>query len=106
MSILREENGCEGFELVLRRAPSMMDRGIHGFQTPECLIAAAGAFLSRAPKTTCASPVSPRSRSITLQECEATQIGKPTLAAPRAAFPWLLRKVRYFDTRQVETWFS
>ena len=74
----------------------VMDRGYMDFKRLN-LIAAAGAFFVTRAKDNLRFS---RQHSLPvdyLAGVRSDQTGKPTLAAPRAAFPWLLRKVRYFD---------
>ena len=75
----------------------VMDRGYMDFKRLS-LIAAAGAFFVTRAKDNLRFS---RQHSLPVDHpagVRSDQIGKPTLAAARAAFPWLLRKVRYFDT--------
>jgi hypothetical protein len=74
----------------------VMDRGYMDFKRLN-LIAAAGAFFVTRAKDNLRFS---RQHSLPVDHLagvRSDQIGKPTLAAARAAFPWLLRKVRYFD---------
>ena len=74
----------------------VMDRGYMDFKRLS-LIAAAGAFFVTRAKDNLRFS---RQHSLPVDHLagvRSDQIGKPTLAAARAAFPWLLRKVRYFD---------
>jgi hypothetical protein len=76
----------------------VMDRGYMDFKRLN-LIACAGAFfVTRAKDNLCFS----RQRSLPVDYSSGVlsdQIGKPTLAKAREAFPSLLRKVRYFDAQ-------
>lgn len=75
----------------------VMDRGYMDFKRLS-LIAAAGAFFVTRAKDNLRFS---RQYSLPVDHpagVRSDQIGKPTLPAARAAFPWLLRKVRYFDT--------
>lgn len=74
----------------------VMDRGYMDFKRLN-LIAAAGAFFVTRAKDNLRFS---RQHSLPvdyLAGVRSDQTGKPTLPAARAAFPWLLRKVRYFD---------
>ena len=74
----------------------VIDRGYMDFKRLN-LIAAAGAFFVTRAKDNLRFS---RQHSLPVDHLagvRSDQIGKPTLAAARAAFPWLLRKVRYFD---------
>jgi hypothetical protein len=74
----------------------VMDRGYMDF-TRLGKIAAAGAFFVTRAKDNLRFS---RQRSLSVDYesgVRSDQIGKPTAAASRKAFPWPLRKVRYFD---------
>lgn len=75
----------------------VLDRGYMNFKRLS-LIAAAGAFFVTRAKDNLRFS---RQYSLPVDHLagvRSDQIGKPTLAAARTAFPWLLRKVRYFDS--------
>ena len=74
----------------------VMDRGYMDFKRLHRIAAAGAFFVTRAKDNLRFS----RQRSLPVDYpagVRSDQIGKPTLAKARAAFPSLLRKVRYFD---------
>ncbi len=77
----------------------VMDRGYMDFNRLSRIASAGAFFVTRAKDNLRFS----RQRSLPV-DCESApgiisdQIGKPTLPKAREAFPFLLRKVRYFDT--------
>ena len=74
----------------------VMDRGYMDFKRLNRIAAAGAFFVTRAKDNLRFS----RQRSLPVDYpagLRSDQIGKPTLAKARAAFPSLLRKVRYFD---------
>ena len=74
----------------------VMDRGYMDFSRLNRIAAAGAFFVTRAKDNLRFS----RQRSLPVDYpagVRSDQIGKPTLAKARAAFPSLLRKVRYFD---------
>lgn len=74
----------------------VMDRGYMDFQRLSLIVAAGAFFVTRAKDNLRFS----RQRSLPVDYAaglRSDQIGKPTLPRARAAFPSLLRKVRYFD---------
>jgi hypothetical protein len=73
-----------------------MDRGYMDFKRLARMASAGAFFVTRAKDNLRFS----RQRSLPVDYAaglRSDQIGKPTLSKARAAFPWLLRKVRYFD---------
>jgi DDE family transposase len=78
------------------RAFYVMDRGYLDFQRLNWIASAGAFFVTRAKDNLRFSRQ--RSRPVDYTAgLRSDQVGKPTLAKARAAFPWLLRKVRYFD---------
>jgi len=76
----------------------VMDRGYMDFQRLHRITVAGAFFVTRAKDNLRFS----RQHSRTLVPAtgvRSDQIGKPTLAKAKAAFPGLLRKVRYFDEK-------
>jgi hypothetical protein len=74
----------------------VMDRGYMDFKRLHRIAASQAFFVTRAKDNLRFS----RQRSGPVDHASglrSDQIGKPTLPKARAAFPWLLRKVRYFD---------
>ena len=74
----------------------VIDRGYMDFQRLNRIVRAGAFFVTRAKDNLRFS----RQRSLPVAAAtgvRSDQIGKPTLAKARAAFPALLRKVRYFD---------
>jgi hypothetical protein len=74
----------------------VMDRGYMDFARLGKIAAVGAFFVTRAKDNLrfsrqCSLPVDYESG------VRSDQLGKPTIAASRKAFPWLLRKVRYFD---------
>ena len=77
----------------------VMDRGYMDFQRLHRIACAGAFFVTRAKDNLRFSRQ--RSRPVDWQTgLRSDQIGKPTLAKARAAFPGLLRKVRYFDAKR------
>ena len=75
---------------------SVMDRGSMDFKRLNRIVSAGAFFVPRAKDHLRFS----RQRSLPVDDpagLRSDQIGKPTLAKAREAFPGLLRKVRYFD---------
>ena len=74
----------------------VLDRGYMDFKRLNRIVGAGAFFVTRAKDNLCFS----RQHSLPVDYStgvRSDQIGKPTLAKARAAFPALLRKVRYFD---------
>jgi len=76
----------------------VMDRGYMDFARLGHIAAAGAFFVTRAKDNLRFSRQ--RSRAVDYAGgVRSDQVGKPTLAASRKAFPWPLRKVRYFDAK-------
>ncbi len=76
----------------------VMDRGYMDFGRLNHIVSAEAFFVTRAKDNLRFS----RQRSLPVDQStglRSDQIGKPKLAAARAAYPGLLRKVRYFDAQ-------
>ena len=81
----------------------VMDRGYMDFQRLRRIAGAGAFFVTRAKDNLRFS----RQRSLPVDYptgVRSDQIGKPTLAKAREAFPALLRKVRYFDAETDRDW--
>ena len=77
----------------------VMDRGYMDFRRLNRIACAGAFFVTRAKDNLRFSRQ--HSRPVNSQTgLRSDQVGKPTLAKARAAFPGLLRKVRYFDAKQ------
>jgi hypothetical protein len=77
----------------------VMDRGYMDFRRLNRIACAGAFFVTRAKDNL--RFARQRSRPVDSQTgLRSDQIGKPTLTKARAAFPGLLRKVRYFDVEQ------
>jgi hypothetical protein len=75
----------------------VMDRGYMDFKRLSLIVSAGAFFVTRAKDNMRFS----RQRSLPVDYTtglRSDQVGKPTLPRARNAFPWLLRKVRYYDS--------
>jgi hypothetical protein len=77
----------------------VMDRGYMDFRRLYRLASAGAFFVTRAKDNLRFSRQHSRPVDVTTG-LRSDQVGRPTLAKARAAFPGLLRKVRYFDAAQ------